>query len=237
MRKKLTKTMKLRNGSYTIIILAAMLLSACSEDTKASSMDSATLSRMLAGSIVIIVMLTITSVGLLAALTKARRTIRQLETQNEEECQPTADSSAPPTTEAKEAAIQEEQAKEQAEEQQHQSQQHQEMLALRSQGDIFIDQLKTAILQQMGNPNLTMEDLGETMGMSRVQLYRRVKNATGLPPVELLRQMRLQQGYTLVCTTNKTIQEIAYEVGFSTPAYFSKCFKQQYGKYPSELRT
>ena len=88
----------------------------------------------------------------------------------------------------------------------------------------------------MSNPNLKMDDLGDTMGLSRVQLYRKVKAITGLTPVELLRQMRLQQGYVLLATTGKTVQEIAYEVGFGTPAYFSKCFRQQYGKYPMELR-
>lgn len=88
----------------------------------------------------------------------------------------------------------------------------------------------------MGNPNLKMDDLGESMGLSRVQLYRKVKAITGLTPVELLRKMRLQQGYVLLCTTTKTVQEIAYEVGFGTPGYFSKCFKQQYGKYPMDLR-
>ena len=88
----------------------------------------------------------------------------------------------------------------------------------------------------MSNPSLKMEDLGETVGLSRVQLYRKVKAITGLSPVELLRQMRLQQGYVLLSTTNKTVQEIAHEVGFGTPGYFSKCFRQQYGKYPMELR-
>ena len=88
----------------------------------------------------------------------------------------------------------------------------------------------------MSNPNLKMEELGDMVGLSRVQLYRKVKALTGLSPVELLRQMRLQQGYLLLSSTTKTVQEIAYEVGFGTPGYFSKCFKQQYGKYPTELR-
>ena len=48
--------------------------------------------------------------------------------------------------------------------------------------------------------------------------------------------MRLQRGYTLLTTTTKTVNEIAYEVGFGTPGYFSKCFKQQFGKYPMEVR-
>lgn len=107
---------------------------------------------------------------------------------------------------------------------------------VRSQDTIFAETLNEAIRQNMSNPNLKMEDLGETVGLSRVQLYRKVKAITGLSPVELLRQMRLQQGYVLLSTTTKTIQEVAFEVGFNTPAYFSKCFRDQYGKYPTELR-
>jgi len=107
---------------------------------------------------------------------------------------------------------------------------------VRSQDTIFAETLNEAIRKNMSNPNLKMEELGETVGLSRVQLYRKVKALTGLSPVELLRQVRLQQGYVLLSTTNKTVQEIAYEVGFGTPGYFSKCFKQQYGKYPTELR-
>ena len=106
-----------------------------------------------------------------------------------------------------------------------------------SQDKLFADQLKEAIKKNMGNPNLKMDDLGEEIGLSRVQLYRKVKALTGLSPVELLRQMRLQRGHTLLTTTTKTVNEIAYEVGFGTPGYFSKCFKQQFGKYPMEVRS
>ena len=112
-----------------------------------------------------------------------------------------------------------------------------EVPAPRSQDTIFAETLNEAIRQNMSNPSLKMDDLGDTVGLSRVQLYRKVKSITGLSPVELLRQMRLQQGYVLLTTTDKTVQEIAYEVGFGTPGYFSKCFRQQYGKYPMELRS
>ena len=112
-----------------------------------------------------------------------------------------------------------------------------ELPAPRSQDTIFAETLNEVIRKNMGNPNLKMDELGESVGLSRVQLYRKVKSITGLTPVELLRQMRLQQGYVLLTTTTKTVNEIAYEVGFGTPGYFSKCFKQQYGKYPTDLRT
>lgn len=101
---------------------------------------------------------------------------------------------------------------------------------------IFAEQLNEAIHKNMSNPNLKMDDLGEEMGLSRVQLYRKVKAITGQTPVELLRQMRLQQAYALLTSTTKTVAEIAYEVGFGTPGYFSTCFKKQFGKYPTDLR-
>jgi AraC-like DNA-binding protein len=111
-----------------------------------------------------------------------------------------------------------------------------EMPAPKSQDMLFAEQLNEAIRKNMSNPNLKMDDLGEEMGLSRVQLYRKVKAITGQTPVELLRQMRLQQAYALLASTTKTVAEIAYEVGFGTPGYFSTCFKKQFGKYPTELR-
>jgi ABC-type sugar transport system substrate-binding protein/AraC-like DNA-binding protein len=112
-----------------------------------------------------------------------------------------------------------------------------EMPEAKTQDTLFAEQLNEAIRTHMSDPNLKMDELGEKVGISRVQLYRRVKALTGLSPVELLRQMRLQRGYALLTSTTKTVNEIAYEVGFGTPGYFSKCFKQQYGKYPMDVRT
>ncbi|MCR5130766.1 MAG: substrate-binding domain-containing protein [Prevotella sp.] len=108
--------------------------------------------------------------------------------------------------------------------------------ALNSQDMLFAEKLNEAIRKNMSNPNLKMDDLGEEVGLSRVQLYRKVKSITGLSPVELLRQIRLQQAYVLLGTTTKTVAEIAFEVGFNTPGYFSKCFREQYGKLPMDLR-
>lgn len=112
----------------------------------------------------------------------------------------------------------------------------QEEAQLSTQDKLFADSLKEAFQKNMSNPNLKMEELGDELGMSRVQLYRKVKALTGISPVELLREMRLQRGYNLINTTTKSISEIAYEVGFHTPSYFSNCFKKQFGQYPTELR-
>lgn len=108
---------------------------------------------------------------------------------------------------------------------------------LRTQDRLFMEELKTAIGTHLGNANLKMDDLGEELGISRVQLYRKVKTLTGLSPVELLREMRLQRGMVLLNSTTKTVAEIAYEVGFNSPGYFSNCFKKQFGKLPMEMRS
>ena len=111
-----------------------------------------------------------------------------------------------------------------------------EQVKLTTQDSLFITQLKEIIKNSMSNPDLKVDDLGEQLGISRVQLYRKVKVLTGLSPVELLRQMRLDRGRILLNSTTKTIQEISYEVGFSTPSYFSSCYKKQYGRLPMEER-
>lgn len=107
---------------------------------------------------------------------------------------------------------------------------------LTTQDKLFMDQLKEAVNSNMSNPNLKMDELGEQLGISRVQLYRKVKTLTGLSPVELLRQMRLQKAKILLNSTTKTVAEIAYEVGFNSSSYFATCFKKQFGKLPMEQR-
>ena len=79
-----------------------------------------------------------------------------------------------------------------------------------------------------------MEQLGGELGLSRVQLYRKVKAMTGQSPVEILREVRLRRADRLLATTEKTVAEIAYEVGFSSPSYFTKCYKDFFGRPPKE---
>jgi AraC-like DNA-binding protein len=70
-----------------------------------------------------------------------------------------------------------------------------------------------------------------------VQLYRKVKAVTGSTPVELLRTARLKRGYQLLLTTDKSVSEVAYLVGFTAPSYFTKCFKEEYGQLPGDVRS
>ena len=100
----------------------------------------------------------------------------------------------------------------------------------------FLDAFMVALNKHMSNTHLKVEDIGDELGLSRVQIYRKVKALTGKSPVEILREVRLKKAYSLLLHTDKTVAEIANEVGFATPGYFSSCFKKQYDKYPTDLR-
>ena len=100
----------------------------------------------------------------------------------------------------------------------------------------FLTRFCDCIDQNLADSDLSVETVGAELGLSRVQLYRKVKALTGLSPVELLRKARLQRGLELLQTTDKTISEVAYEVGFTAPSYFTKCFRDEYGIVPGESR-
>lgn len=100
----------------------------------------------------------------------------------------------------------------------------------------FVTRLHDYIKENMNNPDLNINDLCQYMRMSRVQLYRKSKLNTNFSPVEFVRIIRLKQGKHLLETTQLSVSEIAYEVGFSSPSYFAKCYRDQYGISPTELR-
>ena len=92
------------------------------------------------------------------------------------------------------------------------------------------------VCRHLSDADFGVEDACSEMAMSRVQLYRKVKALTGNTPVELLRRARVGRAHELLLTTDKSISEIAYACGFSAPSYFNKCFKDEYGITPGELR-
>lgn len=99
----------------------------------------------------------------------------------------------------------------------------------------FVEKLKTLIDEKMGDSELSVEDLGAELGLGRVQLYRKTKSLTGYAPNELLRIARLRKAASLLASSEKTVAEITYEVGFSSPSYFTKCYKDYFGESPSEF--
>lgn len=96
----------------------------------------------------------------------------------------------------------------------------------------FLEIFKT----EMGNADLSVDMIASRMGLERSQFYRKIKALTNYAPVELMRRLRLQQGLILLTSSDRTISEIAYEIGFSTPAYFTKCYREAYGVTPTETR-
>ena len=103
-------------------------------------------------------------------------------------------------------------------------------------GSSFITRFKEVVEARLQDSELSVEDLAADMNLSRVQLYRKVKSISGSSPVELVRTARLNRGYQMLLTTDKTISEVAYAVGFTAPSYFTKCFKEEFGQSPTDVR-
>ena len=99
----------------------------------------------------------------------------------------------------------------------------------------FLKQLQTIIQQNLSDSEFGVEDMGQQIGLSRVQLYRKVKAMTGSSVVDLLRKARLAKARRLLETRSMSVSEVAYEVGFSAPSYFTKCFKEEYGMLPGDV--
>ena len=100
----------------------------------------------------------------------------------------------------------------------------------------FYQRFMQLIDKELGNPDITVEEMGSRLGLSRVQFYRKIKALTNYSPNEILRIRRLKQAYTELTKTERTVAEIAYSVGFSSPSYFSKCFREYFGELPADLQ-
>ncbi len=100
----------------------------------------------------------------------------------------------------------------------------------------FLSRFREAVEARLSDSDLSVDDLAADMSLSRVQLYRKVKAISGSSPVELLRTARLNRAYQLLLTTDKSVSEVAYAVGFTAPSYFTKCFKEEYGMVPGDVR-
>lgn len=98
----------------------------------------------------------------------------------------------------------------------------------------FVERLEKTISEKMSDPELNVEEIGASMGLGRVQLYRKTKALTGYSPNELLRITRLNKAAEFLKTTDMTIAEITYEVGFSSPSYFTRCYKDYFGENPTD---
>ena len=99
----------------------------------------------------------------------------------------------------------------------------------------FLNKVITIIYENITQTNFGPIQLAEKIHFSESQLYRKLKATSGKSTAMFIRSIRLQKGKELIQTTNKTISEVAYEVGFNDPSYFSRAFKEEYGSAPSAI--
>ena len=102
--------------------------------------------------------------------------------------------------------------------------------------DAFLRKFAEQIEAVYADPEYNVEKLSDTLGLSRGHLHRKIKELTGTAPVEFLRTYRLNKATQLLRQNAYTVSEVAYRTGFSSPAYFSKCFKAVYGVTPTEYQ-
>ena len=99
----------------------------------------------------------------------------------------------------------------------------------------FIAKFRKIIEDKLIDTDLNIDDIGKDLGLSRSQLYRKIKSLTNYAPNELVRIIRLKTSEQLLIQSEKTISEIAYETGFSSPSYFTKCFKEYFNESPTDF--
>lgn len=98
----------------------------------------------------------------------------------------------------------------------------------------FIHQFMQIVQKQIADSNLSVKTISAQMGLSRVQFYRKVKSLTNYSPVELIRITRLKKAQMLLSSEKKlTVAEVSYRVGFSSPSYFTKCYKEYFNESPT----
>ena len=103
-----------------------------------------------------------------------------------------------------------------------------------SMDEKFLEKVTTAVETYMGEPDFNMEKFGQEVGLSRMQLHRKLKALTGESPGDFLRTTRLKKARLLLEARAGNVSEIAYEVGFNNLSYFSKCYREYFGVAPNE---
>jgi AraC-like DNA-binding protein len=101
-----------------------------------------------------------------------------------------------------------------------------------SMDEHFLTMTVSRVAEKYADPEFNVENLGKDLGMSRMQFYRKFRALTGKTAVEFIRSYRLHRAGELLVKQAGTVAEIGYDVGFSSPSYFSKCFKEEFGVLP-----
>jgi AraC-like DNA-binding protein len=100
----------------------------------------------------------------------------------------------------------------------------------------FMNRILSVIDEHLAEEEFSIEEFGKDVGMSRSQMHRKLKALTGKSASVYLRSVRLAKAKQMIEEKKGTISEISYQVGFSSPAYFSRCFKEEFGHAPSEVK-
>ncbi len=109
-------------------------------------------------------------------------------------------------------------------------------IAITPTDEIFLNRLQKVMDENLYDSEFNAESFGKEIGMSRMQLHRKLQAYTGLNTTEFIRSQRLMQALHLLKTSDTSVSEVAYAVGFNTPSYFIKCFKEAYDKTPFEYQ-
>lgn len=99
-----------------------------------------------------------------------------------------------------------------------------------------MEQLDEVIAENLSNESFSISDLEEALQLSSSQIFRKIKQHTGISPSSYIRTLRLEQAHEMITVSDITLSELAYQVGFSSLSYFSKCFSEHFGYAPSSLR-
>jgi len=110
-------------------------------------------------------------------------------------------------------------------------------VAVTSLDDALLKGVMGAVEQGMGDEKFGVEDLSRKIALGRRQLERKLQGLTGLSPAEFIRTMRLQRAHELLVKNAGTVSEIAFQVGFGSPSYFSSCFRERFGYPPSDVKS
>ena len=98
-----------------------------------------------------------------------------------------------------------------------------------------MDKVIKTINEHISDEGFSIEKLGSEVGMSRTQVYRKIRALIGIPPNTYVRKIRLLKANEMIRNGDGNISEISYSVGFSSLAYFSRCFRDEFGYPPSDL--
>ncbi len=105
---------------------------------------------------------------------------------------------------------------------------------LPSSDQVLLEKVVRLINENISNPNLNVDFLSKNIGVSRVQLYRKLKELSDQSPSDFIKTIRIKQAAELLANQKVQISEVAYAVGFSNLSHFSNSFKEFYGISPTE---